>query len=71
MKPEDKVARARWAAIVLARLSGYAGALLGLLLVARAELMPPKLLGIAVILASMLMIAVVPLALARRWRTPR
>ncbi len=71
MRPEDRLARQRWAAILLARLAGYGGAVLGLYLVSRAETLVPKILGIAIVLSALLMIAIVPPALARRWRTPR
>lgn len=67
---DEAEAKRRYFAIVGVRLAGTAGAVLGLMLVARAQTLPPKILGIAVVLSALLMIAVVPRGLARRWRTP-
>lgn len=64
------VARRRWFAITITRLAGTAGAVFGLVLVGRAHMLGPKLLGIAIVLSALLMIAVVPRALAHRWRSP-
>lgn len=61
---------ARYMAIAGVRLAGTAGAVLGVILLARAETIGPKILGIAIVLSAMAMIAIVPRALARRWRTP-
>jgi hypothetical protein len=63
-------ARRRWFTLVAARLTGVAGAVFGLILTARAQDWPGKLLGAAIVLSALLVIAVVPLSLARRWRTP-
>lgn len=63
-------ARGRWLAIVGVRLAGSVGALFGLVLVGRAPTIGPQLLGCAIVLSALLMIAVVPRALANRWRTP-
>lgn len=62
-------ARRRWAAIVAARIAGAAGALLGVLLVARAHTWGPRVLGVALTLSAMWMMASVPAALAHRWRS--
>lgn len=70
-QPSDALARRRWLAIVLARLAGTAGAVFGLVLLARAPTRASQLLGIAIVLSALLMIVVVPRSLARRWRTPR
>lgn len=70
MTPGDALARRRWFAILAARFAGMAGAVFGLLLLTRAEAVAPRLLGIAIVLSAMAMIAIVPAALARRWRTP-
>ena len=67
---DDSQAKHRYFAIVATRLTGTAGAVLGLMLVARAQTLAPKILGIAIVLSALLMIAVVPRSLARRWRTP-
>jgi len=52
------------------RLAGVAGALLGLILIARAHELGPKILGTAIVLSAMAMIAIVPRSLAHRWRSP-
>ena len=61
---------ARYFAMVGTRIAGAAGAVLGLILIARATTLPPKVIGTALVLSALLMMAVVPRALARRWRTP-
>jgi len=66
----DPSARNRWLLIVCARLAGAAGAVLGIILLARAHDWPTKGLGIAIVLAAFYMMATVPAALAHRWRTP-
>jgi uncharacterized membrane protein YfcA len=66
----DATARNRYFAITATRIAGAVGAVLGVLLLARAEDIAGKLLGIAIVLAALYMIATVPRALARRWRTP-
>lgn len=60
----------RYFAIVAARIAGAAGAVLGVVLIARAASWEPKLLGVAIVLAALAMMAIVPASLARRWRTP-
>jgi drug/metabolite transporter (DMT)-like permease len=67
---EPDQARSRYYLMTGSRLLGVAGALLGLVLIGRAVAMEQKLIGLALVLAAMLFIAVVPRALARRWRTP-
>ena len=66
----EQTARNRWLAIVLTRLAGSAGAVFGVVLLARAQDLPAKILGIAIVLAALRMIATVPRALARKWRSP-
>ena len=67
---DDRQAQGRWLAIVGVRLAGAAGALFGLVLIGRAYAWPQKALGVALVLSALLLIAVVPKALAHRWRTP-
>ena len=70
MTESDTTARDRWFAIVACRLAGVAGALFGLVLIGRATATGHKVLGVALVLSALIVIAVVPRALARRWRTP-
>ncbi|MES2755311.1 MAG: hypothetical protein V4659_11665 [Pseudomonadota bacterium] len=63
-------ARNRWLAIVATRLAGSAGAVFGVILLARAQTNPERVLGAAIVLAALYLIATVPRALARKWRTP-
>lgn len=67
---DDRTARNRYFMLVGARLAGVAGAVLGLVLIGRGQTTEPKIVGTALVLAALLMIAIVPRALARRWRTP-
>lgn len=70
MTDPDTVARNRYFALVGTRLLGVAGALLGLVLISRAETIVPKVIGTALVLSALLMIAIVPRSLARKWRSP-
>lgn len=63
-------ARRRWIVLMLVRIGGIAGALLGLVLAARAQDLGPKVLGVALVLAALVVIAVLPASLAHRWRSP-
>lgn len=63
-------AKGRWLAIILVRLAGTVGAVFGVVLLGRADTIGPKLLGLAIVLSALVMIATVPRSLARRWRTP-
>jgi hypothetical protein len=69
MTDVDKVAQRRWFVLVGVRMAGVAGALLGLILIARAHDWAPKILGTAIVLSAMAMIAIVPRSLAHRWRS--
>lgn len=70
MTDPDATVRNRYFLLVGTRLVGTAGALLGLILIARADAVVPKVIGTALVISAMVMIATVPRALARRWRTP-
>ena len=63
-------ARRRWMALVGVRLAGVAAAMLGLILAARAIDTGTKVLGVALVLAALVVIAVVPASLAHKWRSP-
>ncbi len=69
MSDSDTAAR-RYFAIVGTRLAGSGGAVLGVALIARSDAVMPKVIGTALVLSALAMIALVPRALARRWRTP-
>jgi hypothetical protein len=70
MSPEDTRARRRWLAMVGSRLAGTAGAVFGLVLAARSHDWPIKVLGVAITLSALAVIAIIPASLAHRWRTP-
>ena len=67
----DTLARDRYLTMVAAEMGGVAGAVFGLVLIGRTNSMPVKLLGAAILLSAMLVIAVLPRHLARRWRSGR
>lgn len=67
---DDDRARNRWLAITGTRLAGTVGAVFGLLLVGRGPDVATKVVGVALVLSALLMIAIVPRSLAQRWRTP-
>lgn len=71
MQVPEHVARRRWLAITLTRLAGTAGAVFGLILIGRAQALSDRVLGAAIVISALLLVAVVPKALARRWRTPQ
>ncbi|MGH6617794.1 hypothetical protein [Sphingomonas sp.] len=70
MTDPETTARNRYFVIAGSRIAGVAGALLGLVLIGQAQTLEQKILGTAIVLSALLMIAIVPRALARRWRTP-
>lgn len=70
MTDDDNEARTRYFIIAGVRILAVAGAVFGLVLVARATSLVPKILGVAIVLSALLMIGTVPRNLARRWRTP-
>lgn len=66
----DTLARNRYYAMAGVNLIAAFGAVLGLLIAGRSQSWEMSVLGGAIILASLYMMAVVPRAMARRWRTP-
>jgi hypothetical protein len=60
----------RWGAIMAVRLVATAGAVFGVVLLGRATALGPRLLGLAIVVAALWVIATVPRALAHRWRSP-
>lgn len=63
-------ARRRWLLLVGTRLGGVFAAMFGLALAARAPDLLAKVIGIALVLSALVVIAVVPAHLAHRWRSP-
>jgi membrane protein YdbS with pleckstrin-like domain len=53
-----------------ARLACAAVAVMGVVLVGKAEALPQQALGLAIALMAMWMMLIVPKMLAHRWRTP-
>ena len=70
MTESDALARNRYFAIVASRIIAAAGAVFGLVLLSRGVTLERKILGTAIVISAMIVMAVVPAALARRWRTP-
>jgi hypothetical protein len=70
MTDTDAMARKRYFAMLAVRLAGTAGAVFGLFLLGRSDQIVVRVLGIAIVLSALLMIALVPRSLAHRWRTP-
>jgi hypothetical protein len=63
-------ARGRYLVLTLSRIVIAAGTVFGVVLLGRATTTGPKVLGIAIVLAGLAVMAIVPRHLARRWRTP-
>lgn len=70
MTTSSATARNRYLLIATTRIVASLGAILGVLLLARAIDWPHRILGIAIVLSALYMVATVPAALAHRWRTP-
>lgn len=67
----DDPARSRFFILSLLRMSGAVLVMLGLVIAAGRFPAIPKAAGIAIVLAGAIDFALVPLLLARRWRTPK
>lgn len=70
MTPADSQARNRYYLMMAVNLVAVAGAVFGLVLAGRSDDWGQTILGAAIILSSLYMMAVVPRAMARKWRTP-
>jgi len=68
--PADRTARNRYFIMTAARLGSAAGAVFGFVLIGQAQGAPQRWLGAAIVVSAMLVMATLPRALARRWRTP-
>ncbi len=66
----DDPARSRYYLMVSAQIAAVAGAVFGLVIMGKAEATWIRILGAAILISGLYCIAVVPRALARRWRTP-
>lgn len=70
MTDPDTLARQRYYTMMAVEIAGVAAAVFGLYLAGRSVDMLPRLIGGGIVLSSLLMIAIVPRSMARRWRTP-
>lgn len=68
MTPEIQV-RNRWFAIVAIRIVTAFGAVFGVVLLARATDTSLRLLAIAIVLSALYAMAILPRALAQKWRS--
>lgn len=69
MTDEDRTAQTRYYLMTLARIAGAAGAVFGIVLLGRAVDWPDKAIGLGLTLTSLWEMAVVPRALAARWKS--
>lgn len=69
MTPTDIQARNRYYAMTAVHIVATAGAVFGLVIAGRSPSWEFTLLGGAIILSSLYVMAVVPRAMARRWKT--
>lgn len=70
MSPEDALARKRYYMMAGVNLLATAGAIFGLVIAGRSNDWYGQLLGGAILLSGLYVMAVVPRAMARKWRTP-
>ncbi len=70
MTDADQLAKKRYFMIVGVNMLATAGAVLGLLIAGRSNSWEGRVLGGAILLSSLYFMAVVPRAMAHRWRTP-
>ena len=63
-------ARSRWLVLVLVRLAAAFVSVLGVVLLANGEETGRKVLGAAIVIVALWTMAIVPRALAHRWRSP-
>ncbi len=70
MTETERLAARRYYVLTGVNLAGALGAVLGLLVAGRSHTTAQTLLGGALVLSALYVMAVVPRALARRWKTP-
>jgi len=63
-------ARARYFTMAGARLAGAIFAVIGIVLIGRAEMDEQRWIGTAIVVLGLIEMALLPRMLARRWRTP-
>ncbi len=68
---EPDPARARFFALGLIRLSGVALAFLGVSIIAKRWIEPAEIIGGVLMFIAAVDVLVVPVLLAKRWRTPK
>ncbi|HEX8302944.1 hypothetical protein [Sphingomonas sp.] len=71
MTDAERLAQKRYYLIQGVNIGACAGAVLGLLIAGRSVTTVHTMLGGALILASLYVMAVVPRAMAKRWKTPQ
>ena len=71
MTDDERLAAKRYYLIQGVNLAAVAGAVLGLLIAGRSVTTFHAVLGGALLLTSLYMMATVPRALAKRWKTPQ
>ena len=71
MTDDERLAAKRYYLIQGVNLAAVAGAVLGLLIAGRSVTTFHAVLGGALLLSSLYMMATVPRALAKRWKTPQ
>lgn len=70
MTPTEAQSRNRYYAMTAVHILATAGAVFGLVIAGRSQSWAGSVMGGAIILSSLYMMAVVPRAMARRWKTP-
>ena len=70
LSPEDALARRRYYYMAGVNLIATAGAIFGLVIAGRGTTTYTTVLGGAIIVSALYVMAVVPRAMARKWRTP-
>ncbi len=69
MTADDRTARNRWLVLTLIRIATAAGAVFGLVVLARAHDTGTRILGGAILLSALYAMAVVPRGLLAKWRS--
>jgi hypothetical protein len=70
MTPDESLARNRYYMMMAVNMGAVAGAVFGLVLAGRSHETWQTILGAAIVLSALYVMAVVPRAMAHKWRTP-